>query len=103
MPAYLVKSFKDITPDKAFKGRFFLLKYYSNSTDEVLICLIVSKKHLNKASHRNLVKRRVRSILNSVKDLKPGNYIFIALGGVSKNVTYEDISFDINSLLSKIY
>jgi ribonuclease P protein component len=103
MPAFLIKNLKDVTPDKIYKGRFFLLKYYSTSKKRALFCIIVSKKYLSKASHRNLVKRRVRSILTSTKGLKSGNYVFIARGSVSKNITYEDLNSDINTILSKVF
>lgn len=85
---------------KNFSNDYFLCKYIKS--DKLAVSVAVSKKVFKKAVKRNLVKRRVASILREKKEgLSKGKYIFV----VKKNLLemnkkqLEGLIFDI---LSKV-
>lgn len=82
----------------------FIVKGYKSSNIYPSAAFIISKKSINKSSHRNLIRRRLKHLFYINRDkLNTYNYIFIVKGGFDcKNFTYEKISLDFNTLLSKI-
>lgn len=83
---------------------FFIIKIYKNYQTNPKAAFIISKKNISKASHRNLTRRRLKQLFYINRD-KIGNYcyIFIIKGGFNiKTLTYENLSSDFNTFLSKI-
>lgn len=72
------------------------LKIYKN-TEKTLVCVVVSSKYEKSAVKRNLLKRRVYSLLN-LSPLKKGVYIVFP----SKNA-YKSSFFDIKKLFAELY
>jgi len=83
-----------------------MLKYYKNNLDYSRIGIIVSNKVSKKAVRRNLARRRIREILQSMfTQLKPGyDIVFIASPKIvvdDKVVKYKQIEQFLQSLLKK--
>lgn len=82
----------------------FVVNFYSNPWGILKFSVIVSKKNISKASHRNLVKRRIKHLINLNKNkITPGYYVFVIKNNLQvTNLTYEKLSSDFYSFLSKV-
>lgn len=82
----------------------FIVNVYDNPRNVIKISVIVSKKNVAKASHRNLIKRRLKHVigLNKTK-LVSGYYVFVLKNNLKiDTLSYEKISSEFNLFLSKI-
>ena len=93
---------------RSFKNDFLVFKTMKNHLKESRFCFIVSKKVSNKATVRNKVKRRLRSIIlnnfkknspNSIK--KPLDIIIIALFGIEKK-EFSEVKSNIFKVFEKL-
>lgn len=92
---------------KTVRSTFLLFKFLKNHISETRFGFIVSKKISNKATKRNLVKRRLRGAVsnlsedfNSLKNKKSFDIIMIALPGIlDKN--FSEIEKMITDFLEK--
>lgn len=98
--------YKKLRANKRLPGRYFVLNYYCSGYSSPKFSVILLKKFISKAADRNLIRRRVHSaIINYVKleGLKSGVFVFVSLNTLnSKKISYEELSTDVNSLLSRV-
>lgn len=73
----------------------FILR--TSPSDKLEVIISISKKVAKKAVTRNLIKRRVRPILNKM-DLKPAKYLFIARPGADK-IKSEELKKELQSMI----
>jgi ribonuclease P protein component len=100
-PSFLLEELKTKKPDYQFKSDSFILKHYKYSTP--LFTVIVGKSIVPKASGRNKVKRSVkRHLQHNLLSIKSGIYLFICINSQVINKSNEEISTEVNNLLSKI-
>ena len=98
----LFKELKSNKPTLSIVGSYFYLKYYKDS--EPRFGFVIQKRHVSKATTRNLLKRRLSSIVFlNISRFKPGNYVFITKRPLSNEVNYEKINIEINYFLSEVF
>lgn len=94
---------KSLRPNQSHHSSFFILKFFEN--EDTKFGFIISKSGVKKATDRNLIRRRLKSVV--VKSLgkgkiKKGFYVVIAKNALSSKTTYEKITAELNQILSKI-
>ncbi len=100
------KDFQEIFGTKSdlyLNGSCLLLKYYKRPI--LRLSVVISKESIKTAVKRNKVKRFIRSLIfPKISDLPLGYYIVIVKKGAIKDtINYEEISFNVNTFLSKIH
>ena len=88
------------TKGKRLAGTY-LRAVFSFSQDFPAAVAVVAPKRIDNAPQRNRYKRLIREALRKVKSLEGTQIIFIATPAI-QHASLEDISQDIESLLSKI-
>jgi len=84
------------------KGRYFICLYLKKP-EEKKLTIIVSTRFDKKAVIRNKVKRQIREVVSKqINNLPTGFYLFIPKKHIV-NAKYEEISFDINQVLSRYF
>lgn len=85
---------------KIMAGADFVIYHKENREEEHYRYAISVPKKYGNAVERNLIKRRVRS---AVRNLEIKNHLdfFIIIKTTAKNLSYEDISAEINSILKR--
>ena len=88
---------------KLFHSKHFILKAVSDpSVKESKFSVVVSKKILKQATKRNLIKRRVYSVVREykkIKDISSGIYVFFCKKDVGL-LTYKEITQEVLGLLN---
>lgn len=94
---------KNIPADKLATSSLLRLKFYKRDTPKFVF--IVGKRYLSKASSRNALRRRAKSVIfDKLKSgsLLIGYYVFIVKFEFKNFENYEKISTEIDQVLSKI-
>lgn len=98
----LFDEIKKTKPKLVLKTSSFSFKYYNYPSKHFAV--VVSKKNINKANKRVKIKRLIKRYLQEIVDDVPsGVYIFIVTSPGILNKTYEEISTEVNSILSKVH
>lgn len=86
---------------KFFQSKNISLKvYYNNNTNnKTKFSFIVSKKVLNKANKRNLLKRRGYFIVNGIKNIQKGVVCVFYFKKNINTLSYKEIKEEILNLL----
>ena len=84
---------------KGYSGQHLSLKILKNNIDSNSFSIVVSKKVIGSAVKRNLLKKRVYSIIGGLlPSLPSGGIIFFARKGVDK-LSYQALKSEIIALL----
>ncbi len=90
---------------KTIKSDFLIFKFLKNRFNENRFGFIVSKKVSNKATKRNLIKRRLRKVvadnLKDLKDNKSLDVVVITLPGIL-NKDFSEMQKTVSSFFKKI-
>lgn len=96
-------SLKNTKPYQSEHSSLFTIKYFENT--DTKFSFIVSKANVKKAVDRNLIRRRLKSVVTLLLNqgqVKSGFYLVIAKASLSAETNYEKINTEFNQLLSKI-
>jgi ribonuclease P protein component len=85
---------------EGFKEDFLFLKVLANNLENPRIGIVVGKKVSNKATERNLIKRRLReAVRKRIPEVKNGlDIIIVVLKDASKEISFEEIEKVVNRL-----
>jgi len=85
---------------EGFREDFLFLKVLSNNLENSRIGIVVGKKVSNKATERNLIKRRLRGAARErMSDIKDGlDIIIVVLKDASKETSFEEIEKAVDTL-----
>jgi|GEM_PF-6265293 len=98
----LFDEIKKTKPKLVLKTNSLSFKYYTYPSKHFAV--VVSKKTISRANKRVKIKRLIKRYLQEiVNDLPSGVYIFIVTSPGILNKTYEEISTEVNSVLSKVH
>lgn len=99
-----INDFKDLAfkhPDSTLYFPQFLVKYYQKPLFKATV--VISREALKTSTKRNLIKRRLRSLIETHKaSMKTGFYVFILKKGIVwEDLSYEKLNSSFDSFLSK--
>ena len=80
---------------------FVIVKTGPKNTNLPALTIVVSKKVAKKAVQRNLLKRRIRAIVNTTAQKKEKNLMIITKAGVEK-LSFQELKQEIVSQLNKL-
>jgi ribonuclease P protein component len=84
-------------------GKFVILKCFDNETEDTRFAFVVSNKVDKRATHRNKIRRQLRSIIrDNASCLKKGKDCLIIIKPSIKDKEFIDVEKEFTLLLKKV-
>lgn len=88
-----------------FSKLFTIIHYIDGGITENQFCIMVSKRVSNKATKRNRIKRRVRSLIYKLlkqEKIPQGQYVILCRDIKIKDIEFDTLYLEIQNLFQKI-